>query len=74
MDEKWWNDTAQAVSRHNFGIKSESDLRIIEKLILILGIPLSEHLDVDHKSHVRACHYFLIQNHLFHIDICVKQQ
>lgn len=58
MDEKWWNDTAHAVSCHNFGIRSESDLRIIEKLILILGIPLSEHLCVDHKSHVRACHYF----------------
>ena len=57
-DERWWKNMAGKVGNYNFGINTDSDVRVIEKLLLILGIPLSEHLCVAHKSHVRACHNF----------------
>jgi hypothetical protein len=57
-NEIWWKEMAATVKEYNFGVNTNCDIRVIEKLLLILGIPLSEYLCVEHKSHIQACHYF----------------
>ncbi|MGB0937815.1 MAG: DUF6035 family protein [Colwellia sp.] len=54
----YWGKIANKVQGLGFGIYESADLRIVDKLLLILGYPLSEHLNPNKSSHIQSCHYF----------------
>lgn len=53
-----WLRLVNRVKEYDFGINAEADLGVIEKFLLILGIPLSEYLCVEQKRHIQSCHVF----------------
>lgn len=57
-NKAWWEAQAKQVEYLNISISAGDNLVVIEKLLLILGYPLSDYLCIQHSAHIRACHYF----------------
>ncbi len=53
-----WVGIANRVKHYPFGIDPDNNISVIEKLLLIHGVRLSESLCVERKSHIQSCHYF----------------
>gem|GEM_PF-4832859 len=53
-----WIKIAYSVREYDFGINTENNLYVIDKLLLILGYSLSDELHPKKRSFVRACHFF----------------
>lgn len=54
----YWKYLCERTKEQDFGISNDVEPLVVEKLFLILGIELSDQLNVERKSHCRALHYF----------------
>lgn len=53
-----WTRITQKISNPKIGININSNLVVIEKILLILGYKISEHLSPEKSKHIWACHNF----------------
>ncbi len=54
-----WCDMAKQLEHLNFGVTKDNSLEVFDKLLLILGYTLSDHLGPKTRRYVQSCHAFL---------------